>query len=113
MEIPPVTATRRAGLPLRASRRQVGAEQQGDAEGDDANQVCQDAVGMRSGAGAACDIRTVQELLGHRDVKTTMTYTHVGVNAPRCGVNRGRCGATQSDCSVKRSLEGMNASLEE
>jgi site-specific recombinase XerD len=41
---------------------------------------------------AGCDIRTLQELLSHNDVKTTMIYTHVlnggpaGVRSPVDGL---------------------------
>jgi len=41
---------------------------------------------------SGCDIRTVQELLGHDDVQTTMIYTHVltrpgkGIRSPADGI---------------------------
>jgi len=44
--------------------------------------------GCSSLAFGGCDIRTIQELMGHKDVSTTMIYTHVlnkgghGVKSP-------------------------------
>jgi integron integrase len=48
---------------------------------------------------AGYDIRTVQQLLGHRDVRTTMLYTHVTKRGSLgCGVRGTRCSSRALYC---------------